>query len=247
MKAYTTILDGEDALLPFFVRHYRRLGAREFPLLVYGTERELERAAGTIEREGGIPQPVGVFESRTFSARLREAEIRRIHTEGEWAFFADLDEFADTTPEAVLAYQDGDAPFVAGHWIDRVSYDGRLVHVREDMELEEQFPMKASLRQAWGMGAAVYVLSPFAPRLHHPYSCEIGQGHWPRVPLVNVHHFKWQVNAVDRLQKRLERIELAGKTNTPWGKRVQYMVTHLKLNGGIHRSLLSPAGSILGI
>lgn len=246
MRCYVTILDNEAALLPFFVRHYRRLGATLFPVLIYGTRDEMSAACATISAAGGIPIPVGVFDSKAFSAKDREARIRQVHPKGEWAFFCDLDEFAELTAEQIRQHIRSGVPYVAGHWLDRVAPRGELWDVVPCVPLEEQFPMQARLRQQWNMGSAVYVLAPFAPMLHHPNVCSIGRRHWPQ-PCATVHHFKWQANVTDRLRGRLERIERVGKSRTPWASRVRAMLAHLKTHGGIDRRLLSPAGSILGI
>jgi hypothetical protein len=246
VKCYVTLLDGEAALLPFFVRHYLRLGATSFPVLIYGTQSQMEAACETIAGNGGLPQPVGVFDATTFSAKRREAEIRKVHPAGEWAFFCDLDEFCELTAEQVAAHVKSDLPYVAGRWLDRVGRGGKLLEVCPDRPLEEQFPLKGTLRQNWKMGAAVYVLSPFAPMLHHPNVCSIGRKHWPQ-SCVTVHHFKWQANVLPRLRARMVRIALVRKLDTPWARRVRAMIAHLEEHDGVDPRLLSPAGNILGI
>lgn len=246
MRCYVTILDGDDALLPFFVRHYRRLGATSFPVLIYGTERQLYEACAVIAREGGSPETVGVFDAVTFSAKKREAEIRKVHPDGEWAFFCDLDEFCELTADQVQQHVRGGAPYVAGRWLDRVATNGRLLDVVACTPLEVQFPMQATLRQRWHMGSSVYVLAPFAPMLHHPNVCSAGRRHWPQ-PCVTVHHFKWQANVESRLRARMQRIAAVNKLHTPWARRVRMMLAHIEQHQGIDPSLLSPAGRILGI
>lgn len=241
-----TVLDGQSDLLPFFVRHYRRLGATSFPVLVYGTDSQMEAACETIVAEGGKPQPVGVFDATTFSAKRREAAIRKVHPDGEWAFFCDLDEFCELDAQQVQHHIHSKLPYVAGRWVDRVGRHGKLCDVQQDVPLETQFPMQGQLRQTWKMGAAVYVLAPFAPMIHHPNVCAIGRQHWPQ-SCVPVHHFKWQANVVDRLKARMIRIGLVGKLRTPWAQRVRRMLQHLEGHDGIDPKLLSHAGSILGI
>jgi hypothetical protein len=248
MRAYVTIVDGDDALLPFFIRHYRRLGATEFPLLVYGTVNHLARVLNTFTLIGERPSEVlGLYPSQLFSARHREATIRMLHPPGQWAFFCDLDEFAEISDVRTLIANG--APYVAGRWFDRVGDGGKLLDVREHIRLERQFPCGGELRAHWGMGDLVYVLSPFAPLLHHPQVCRLGKPAWHsgKVPVVRVHHFKWQRNVVPRLRRRLERIAAVGKSNTPWAARVKKMLAHLEAHQGIDPSLLRHAGELLGI
>lgn len=250
MRAYVTIVDGDDALLPFFIRHYRRLGATEFPLLVYGSDEQLAGIAHLYSALGE-PQPevLGLYPSDSFSAKHREAVIHVHHPPGEWAFFCDLDEFAEISAAGVAEAIKHEMPYVAGRWFDRVADGGKLRDVSGYMKLETQFPLGGNLRAHWGMGDLVYVLSPFAPLLHHPQACSLGKPFWRRreVPVVRVHHFKWQRNVVPRLQRRLERIDAAGKSLTPWADRVKKMLAHLDEHQGIDPSLLTHAGSVLGI
>lgn len=246
MRAYVTILDGDDGLLPFFVRHYRRLGATLFPIVAYGDARDSRRAAETIQAEGGQPQVLGVFASATFSARHREAFIASVHPAGEWSFFCDLDEFAELSPAQVRQATAGTRPYIPGRWVDRVAPGGRLAAVQPLAPLESQYPLSGRLRSIWGMGDAVYVLSPRAPLSHHPNTCPWGRGLWPQ-PCIRVHHFKWQANVVRRLEARLERIRRAGKQQTGWGHRVRRMLAHLHEHDGIDRSLLEQAGNVLSI
>ncbi|MGE4136407.1 MAG: hypothetical protein AB7E98_11915 [Pirellulales bacterium] len=246
MRAYVTILDGDAALLPFFVRHYRRLGATEFPVLLYGDGENASHVRDAIEGQGGRVPFVTIQPSEAFSARHREREIGWMHTVGEWAFFADLDEFAEITPDQVQQAVRGTRPYIAGRWIDRVGRCGELVDVVPGVPLEAQFPMAGRLRQAWKMGDAVYVLSPRAPTLHHPTACSWGRRHWPQA-CVRVHHFKWQTNVVRRLADRLVRIRAAGKVGSPWAHRVRTMLAHLDTHQGIDPNLLEEAGNVLGI
>ena len=99
------------------------------------------------------------------------------------------------------------------------------------------------------MGDLVYVIAPFAPRLHHPAACKLGKPYWRRQAAggARVHHFKWQTNVVPRLRRRLERIAAVGKSRTPWAERVKKMLAHLEVHQGIDPSLLRHAGSVLGI
>lgn len=240
MKCYTTVVDGDDAILPHFVRHYLALGATSFPLLVYGAPDDMRRATATIKDCGGRPTPLAIISPAKFSAKHREAFIGARHPEGEWAFFCDLDELADLTAADVQRLISEGPPYVGGRWVDRIAEGGRLVDVRPDVPIEQQYPHKARLRQVWRMGDAVFVMSPRAPTLHHPNSCRWGCKHWPDgVPIVDVHHYRWQANVIERLERRLKRIAAVGKSGSPWDRRVSFMLRHVKKHNGIDSSLIS--------
>ena len=236
MRAYVTVLDNDVTLLPYFVRHYRRLGADLFPCLGYGSD--LNAVCEIVLEAGGEPLELASFPSDVFSARRREAFIRTVHPEGEWAFFADLDEFAEVTFDQVQQFV-GRVPYVAGQWLDRCGLAGKLVEINSLLSLDDQFPCSARTRQEWRMTASVYVLAPFAPCLHHPSSCPIGRKHLRQVPRVTVHHFRWQTNLVRRLRRRLERIEALGKHGGPWYRGVERTLRHINDNGGIAENLVS--------
>ena len=51
MKAYLTVLDGHTDLVPYFVRYYTRLGATEFPILVYGTHGDADLVQYLVSQE----------------------------------------------------------------------------------------------------------------------------------------------------------------------------------------------------
>jgi hypothetical protein len=264
MRCYTTILDGDADILPYFVRHYRRLGADTFPVLVYG---KLKTASGKqlddvprthaharkiIEAEGGRYFPLGSFPQARFTARNRDLFIRSRHPEGEWAFFPDLDEFAAVTPQFVQEVVSGAraCPFVEATWIDRVGPGGALVKVdASKATLEEQFPMATNkpLAKVLGFGSPVYVLSPVGPRIHHPNVCEWGSPQRKKSIVVRSHHFKWQSSVLLRLRRRLRRIRLKGKRDSRWAHRVGRQLRHLEEHNGIRESLLREVGSVLGI
>ena len=143
MRAYVTIVDGDDALLPFFLEHYSRLGATEFPLLVYGTGQQLARAAQTIRQLTGDCFELGLYDSNVFSAKHREAAIGEFHPRGQWAFFCDLDEFAELTPDDVRWVPRSGMPYLAGRWVDRVASDGRLADVCVPSRSSGNFPCPA--------------------------------------------------------------------------------------------------------
>lgn len=246
MRAYVTVLDGDDDLLPFFVRHYRRLGATQFPVLVYGNAEDMDRAQRIVRAEGGQSVPIEVLPPSEFSTEGREALIASVHHNGEWAFFCDLDEFAELDVGQARSWVEGGAPFVGGRWLDRVAAGGRLVAVTPNIPLEAQFPFAARTRRAWKLNNSIYVLSPRAPTIHHPNRCKWGRPLWPYVPKITVHHFRWQSNIVDRLKARLVRAQQR-PSNAWWIRHLRETLGRLSECRGLDERLLFKVGCVLGV
>lgn len=257
MKAYVTILDGDMDILPYFVRHYRRLGANKFPVLIYSEPDRIkdhhQQAKAMIESEGGEYIEFGSFDEQTFTARRRDMHIYN-HHKGGWGFFCDLDEFAQITAEEIQAIiKRKGVPFIEGRWIDRVAEGGFLRDIDPSLPLEEQFPFRTRipLKDFIRMGGPVYVASRQAPRHHHPSTCENGRSLRRKAIVIKVHHFKWQLNVVRRLERRLQRLETIGKKGSNWWHRVRRTLTHLhryhKSRPRIKPGLLEHVGSVIDI
>lgn len=235
MRAYLTVLDGDSALVPYFVRHYSRLGATEFPVLTYSDDpADLSRICELVEQSGGSPLALRQFGSDEFSAVRRDHFIRDHHPIGKWAFFADLDEFAELTPEQVQRIVRSKTRFIAGRWLDRVAEGGKLANVEPGDTLESVFPFGTYTRRQLKAGDWVYVMSPRGPDLHHPNVCSYGRNHFEKVPRATVHHFKFQANVIDRLKRRIERIDAmpTSSKRKAWRDRVARTLEYLEANGG---------------
>lgn len=201
----------------------------------------MERATAAIEDAGGRPLAMATHDERGFTARKREAYIASVHT-GEWAFFCDLDEFAQLKPATVARALAGRRPFIYGAWLDRFAAGGRLGEIDPAQRLEAQFPLAGHVRRNLS-----YVLAPFAPVSHHPQVCRRGRKKLRRALKIDVHHFKWQGNVVGRLKRRLERIEANGQGDSRWARRVRIQLDYLQAHGGANPHDLWHAGSVLGI
>jgi len=258
INAYVTILDGDNGILPFFVRYYRRLGATHFPVIIYDQPDRIaeahDDARQIIQAEGGEYVNAGGMNEVDFAARKRDLFIHdwhQAHAKNQWAFFADLDEFPQIRPEEIDWWVREKKPpfFVYGSWLDRVAEEGKLVDVVGDRPLEEQYPMKTriKLRKFINMGGLAYVFCRFPPYHHHPTVCEWGKVRMGRGKQCRVHHFKWQGNALTRLRKRLTRISRSGKKGSEWFRRVRRTVRHLQRHNGVKKGLLVYIGNVLGI
>lgn len=253
MRAYVTVLDGDSDLVPYFVRYYKWLGATLFPVLVFTSgdqEAELERIVGLVKQAGGIPEKVGSHPSSWFTAKRRERILRNYHTIGIWAFFVDLDEYAELTPAKVSELINTNPPYIAGHWLDRVTTDGKLTDIRPGTPLEDTYPCGTKTRRQLGYGDSAYILSPRGPHSHHPNACQWGHRVFRSVPKVPVHHFKWQGNVLRRLRLRIQRIKSmpASRPRKQWLRKVERTIEYLEHHGGgVDPTKLHLVGSKLGI
>lgn len=266
MRAYVTILDGEMSLLRYFVRHYKRLGVTEFHILVYSPQdsdspsvtqtQPSDFIHSTVSQiiigEGCSYKHINSLDEKTFSAHLREKIIKEYHerTHGDYAFFCDLDEFADITPEQLQDFIKSGKPFIWGEWVDRVGKKGKLIDIDPTLPtLEEQFPCRTSkpMRKLLKMGGPAFVFGKVAPTHHHPTSCSYCKPLLKKALKIRVHHFKWQGNVISRLTERIRRIIAKGKEKSDWYKKVSRTLRHLKKYGGIRPSLVVPCKKKLGI
>lgn len=262
-RAYVTILDGDMDLLPYYVKHYSRLGVSEFHILIYGHHNEMEQALSLVELTnhhlnlGVKAVPLGVMEEYTFSARNRDVLISNIHGRRSWAFFTDLDEFVQIGVPRLHRLASQGVPYIKGRWLDRFPLTGSLQdiptgytmdssgqvwpHLIAHPTLDNNFPGCCRVREKWKMGEWVYVAAPFGPYMHHPNVCEKGRRKFDVAPVADVHHFRWQKNVINRLERRLRRIREAGKNGSDWEARVATMLKRLKKDNGIPKDWLSEA------
>lgn len=256
MLAYVTILNSDYNILPYFVEHYARLGATRFDVLVYDTTparaHDAWAFAHAVVTKCKLPaRCIGQFTTAEFWNRDTERDvfIRRIHPPGQWAWFADLDEFAELTPAIVKGIQHSDDWFAWGNWIDRIAPSGMLQPLDTSRTLDEQYPLTTTkpMSQVLGCGGPAFVMGKFAPENHHPTSCKVCRKNMHRGRCVAVHHFKWQANVLPRLIDRLAGIQAAATPEQPhtrWLGNVQRQIDHLTTHNGINRNLLRRANKV---
>lgn len=247
MKAYLTVLDGDVDIVPYFVRYLIRYGVDTFQTLIYGSKQDANYVESIVKAEGAECTILSIEDAGTFSANKREAYIREVHKKGEVAFFLDCDEFPCLTKKQLKQLHKKKFPYIAGNWIDRVSSTGELTPIVQGVPLEVQYPMEGQIRKHLKGGNTCYVASPFAPMSHHPTTCAIGHNQTDKALWVPVHHFKYQGNVIERLEKRLVRIEKVGKKRTQWYARVKRTIDFLKNHNGIPLKLLKESTENLGI
>lgn len=250
--AHVTILDGNIDLLPYFVKHYRKLGASSFRVLVYDKPNNVENVHREARRIiGSGYEWLGEFDEKIFNATHRDLYLAEKHN-GQYAFFCDLDEFAEITLEHLQRFVASKKPFIWGRWIDRVSATGKLIDVDSSLTLDEQFPNKTAkpMLKVLGIGGPVFVFGNKAPSRHHPNVCERCKNKLYRSTCIRVHHFKWQGNVASRLAERRRRILADISEDRPhvqWLGRVNRTLNYIADNNGLPKRLLTPCKKLIGV
>lgn len=218
LRAYITVCFGHDGLMPWFVRHYARLGVDEFYLMTYGTDEQASQAESKLAElcaehdvRGirGEAFPAEVFAHRHRQRRVREAH-QRDYDNDAWAVHADLDEFAELPP-GIASLKDlfelTDSHMVCGIWLDRIAANGQMKALPEpDQMLEHTYPMAGRIRRRMRMNEDVVVAARFGPLSHHPRK----SSWWRQSLKLNVHHFKWQANVTERMAIRTKSAFVKG-------------------------------------
>jgi hypothetical protein len=246
MIAYVTIAYDNDCLASYFVDYYSRLGITKFALTTYGANPVVRANFSLVCAEHNVKyKELESFKPEDFSHRHRQEYIKTVCLPGAWSLHADLDEFCKLPAEfptfdklcAHAAHQG--TPLIAGTWLDRVGKDGKLVLINQSRTLDSQFPMQGRVRQKMGMNCDCVVATTYPPTSHHPK----GNSLWKKAIKLEVHHFKWQQNLMQRLHARLHKAEEVGSYRHQ--KLIKKQLT--KLSNGVPKYWLSTCPTKLGI
>jgi hypothetical protein len=235
MKLFVAIAE-HATLLPHFLRHYRDVGVTRFFIsvdaaledgiapMVKGFPVEIVRGLDTAESIEGGTEAV---------SRMR-AMFADPH---EWVVLTDLDEFQvhpDGVSETAAAADAEGANVVRGYMVDRVARDGTLKPVHADDDLSELFPERCFITILLQGGIA--------------HKCALVKGHLQsgrtadglslahhhmqdeRIAsrAIEVRHFKWNAEAMQRMQLAIGRTQAAGLSFWVEYERV---LQHLRANG----------------
>lgn len=210
MRSYVTIVDRDIEILPWFLRWQRKLGADEFPILVYGPSEMMDQASALVREVGGTPIPLEVLDPSEFydgGKITREAVYAHHHPRGEWSFFCDIDEFPQLDGAMIKTAINHFPLGIFGRWIDRFGPDGKIVPLppmEPGASLDETFPTAVSVQEYFNRPMITYVLASYCPKSHHPERTQRSFS-LPTI-VVPVHHFKFVANVFQRLERRVERL-----------------------------------------
>lgn len=238
MRSYITVVDGDIDLLPFFAKYYTyKLGVEEFYLLTFGTKEQQIKAYNLLAGYATKIVLGPLVPSNRFLAGTRDKIIKSVHSDGEWAFFTDMDEFPQIDTKTVIEYaKENKEDYVSGIWRDRVSKDGCLKKVERNEKIVDQFPMWCRTRQYLGLHANAYILSRHAPTSHHPSNCKLAKPYPPHRRYI-IHHFKWTDTVIRRLRTRKQRVSSLTQSRS-WVKSISRTIKMVQAHNGVPRKLL---------
>jgi hypothetical protein len=199
-------------LLPFYLRHYTRLGASRFVLALWDGPRNPQwDAVQAASRDFPVTLETSTKCSREeFNGPVEAAGIKRLvaarASQHEWYCIADLDEFCyfggRTMPECAQEATKMGYSALHGRFVDRVAADGTLPEITPQSVLDDLFPMQAA------MSSKAHVCQDKVPMALTRLGVESGHhkvhggGLWKHA--VEVHHFKWTAGLQERLKERAE-------------------------------------------
>jgi len=245
MRSYVTIVDEDVDILPWFIQWQRKLGADEFPLLVYGPQSSFDRASKIITDQGGKVIPLEVLDPSEFyrNGKITREEIySHYHPEGEWAFFCDIDEFPQLEIEMVRTAMNHFPLGIFGRWVDRFGPEGKIVPLPEfgnGTSLDATFPTACCIQEHFNRPFMTYVLSRYCPTSHHPDRFQ-RRFELPTM-LVPVHHFKFVANVYERIERRIERVP---NVSVGWQEVLKDLWVWLRHHDGADPTIVKPAPNL---
>ncbi len=234
---YTRV--GRDCrLLPQLLEHYQAMGVDR--LLVCGDLKEpLDPIKNKIKRI--CRQYDALFETTIDPGhdhvRVRQDRARQIQKycdPSDWVINADCDEFHvfPNNLRHVLDYCDDQGfDYVHGTFVDRIAADGSLPVLDESRSVWEQFELGCHITRNVLMARVDKVpASKAAVKLDGGYHQVLGRTYRCCHYEVEVHHFKWDSEVLNRMKWRME---VANHKDYRWAcPEAQRLEAYLLENGG---------------
>lgn len=196
-------------LLPYYLRHYTRLGATQFVMAVWnGRDNKLCDILDVYKYEYPIAIRTSlVCDLKDYNGPSESIGLDVIVAEFAerfpWYCIADLDEFCyfggKTLPQVVEAAEAGGFTAVHGTFHDRFSnHPLNFPLIDPGTILDDLFPLVCDMTRCHG---ANFNKIPLAKNLHvesgHHFTS--GKAQWN---VAEVHHFKWSAGLLGRLRER---------------------------------------------
>jgi hypothetical protein len=235
MKLFVAIA-GHATLLPHFLRHYSDAGVSRFFISV---ERDLEEQARQFASGFPVHLIGGLDASESIEGGTAAVSRMRMEFAGtnEWVVVTDLDEF-QLHPHgliATVAAADAeDANVVRGHLVDRVATDGQLKPIGPEDDLAQLFPQTCyvTARLQGGLSYKCALVKGHLKSGRTEHGLSLGHHHMmgERVASesVDIHHFKWNAEVLDRMAVAIARTRAAGQ---PFWVEYERVREHLRRNG----------------
>jgi hypothetical protein len=207
---YLVVTVGEyNYLLERFIKYYKRLGIQEFLVIINGN---YKRPIKVLKNFG--LKPICIWKEE-FSEKLKvfyeRDVIDKICEKNSWIVYTDLDEFQYYKKgfiNTIKECEKENKKYLYGRLIDRVSSTGRLIKIRDDLSLEEQFPLCGFLTEkilkAWDRKIVLAKKNLVVGGGHHVFldkknlkPCKYIKSN----DYIEIHHFKWDSSLLQRIRK----------------------------------------------
>lgn len=235
MKLFVAIT-GHATLLPHFLRHYKDVGVSDFFISVEGGLESQARhiASGfPVHLIDGLDASESIEGGTASVSRMREA----FADPDEWVVIADLDEFQLHPLGLVATAAAADAEnanVVRGRVVDRVATDGLLKAIGPDDDLWRLFPEACyvTARLQGGLSYKCALVKGHLESGHDEEGLSLAHHHMmgERVASISVdiHHFKWNAEVIERMAVAITRTRAAGQ---PFWVEYERVLEHLRRNG----------------
>jgi hypothetical protein len=224
MIRLVTVIGHGVELLPHFINHYITQ-VDEINIVVYVSELHprLVNEVYKIVKKNNKVKIVKIHEDRVFDWDKVTMLYNYITNKepNDWWVISDIDEFHlypnDSLEELIKDCEVNNCEIVRGGFIDRIGENGEFVELQKDISIWEQFPNAGFFRYPMSNANPnkICVMKGLIELTSGQHYAKIdGQTTWKwqgwNHPLilpnktVQVHHFKWDKTAIDRIRKVAE-------------------------------------------
>lgn len=260
IRCFVTVA-GPCTLLPYFLKHYIRIGVEHFIFSAYEPDYTrfgrildvvINRCSDKATFQLGFHETEKPMDWK--DRGLRVAEIaNNFSGPSDWTLYPDLDEFAQFRLP-LRKYFDmlpKDVEVLSGEWVDRIGRNGELVKIDPNKTLDEQFPLEGRLAKplADSTTHAIVACRKVVPTRHHPNQAGCTAcGHKIAGNVVPIHHFRWNAVYRERMRRRLSHYRKLGMPNVPRMLRyVKYFNRHGRIRIEDPALKVKPVKQLIGI
>jgi hypothetical protein len=224
------------SLLPHFLRHYQTSGVTRFFVSV---EPQLEQDVARMASGFPVELVRGLDPAESIEGGTAAVTRMRLEHAGpdEWVVLTDLDEFQvhpHGLAATVAAAEAEGANAVRGYMVDRVASDGELKPIGAEDDLWRLFPERCYVT-ALLQGGLSYKCALVKGHLESGRTADglsLAHHHMMGEQLssttVEIHHFKWNAEALERMEIAIARTQAAGQ---PFWVEYQRVLDHLRQHG----------------
>lgn len=222
MLRLVTVIGHGTELIPHFIDHYKSY-VDEIQLVIYETDLypNLKNEVTKAIENQDIVKIVNVTKDRKFDWEKVTYLYNKTKSEhpDDWWVVADIDEFhlypKDSLTSLVNECDENGWILVRGGFIDRIGEYGEFPEIKPDVKIFEQFPNAGFFRYPMSKACPnkICVMKGFVEVTSGQHYAKLdgyttwkwqGWGHPQIAPInthsVQVHHFKWDKTAIDRIR-----------------------------------------------